>query len=117
MTHLSKDKSPQPTNLKADMTTKIWGFATGILAICVPLSAVTKSGPLLPFAVITGATVGTGVIWQSEDKKFDHSPSSAKKLAILQERVANLEMIISSEDINLQQKIQQLESNHNLKDI
>ncbi|MGB7445063.1 MAG: hypothetical protein WA919_28670 [Coleofasciculaceae cyanobacterium] len=117
MAHLSKEESQQPTNTKVDITTKIWGFATGILAICVPLSAVTKSGPLLPFAVITGATVSTGIVWQSEEKKSDNGTSSANNLAVLEERIANLEMILSSEELNFQRKIQQLESKSNLKNI
>jgi hypothetical protein len=32
----------------------IWSFATGMLAICIQLVSITKSGMILPLAVILG---------------------------------------------------------------
>ena len=40
---------------KVKATSSIWGFATGMLAICIPLVAITDSGILLPFLVALSA--------------------------------------------------------------
>jgi hypothetical protein len=34
-------------NIRVAATSKIWSFATGMLALCIPLSSVTKSGAIL----------------------------------------------------------------------
>ena len=50
---------------KIGATAIIWGFATGMLAICIPLVSMTESGIILPMAVILGATASTVVVWLS----------------------------------------------------
>ena len=47
------------------ITAIIWGFATGMLAICIPLVSMTESGIFLPLAVILVAGIGTIVVWFS----------------------------------------------------
>lgn len=80
-----------------------------MLAICIPLSAVTKSGPILPLATLTGAAVGTAAVWRSDDKKSKSNSLPQQKVELLEQRIANLETIVSSEDFDLRMKIKQLE--------
>jgi hypothetical protein len=47
------------------LTAIIWAFATGMLAICIPLVSITKTGLILPLAVILVAGIGTTVVWLS----------------------------------------------------
>jgi hypothetical protein len=112
---------PLDTDLQRDIriaaTSKIWGFATGMLAICIPLTAVAKGNPILPLAVITGAAVGTTAIWQSSNKKSHNGSLSQNNLEALEERIANLETIIGTEEINLQRKLKQLDSTDNVKEV
>lgn len=54
---------------KIGTTAIIWGFATGMLAICIPLVSITKSGIILPLAVILGATASTIVVWLSSSQQ------------------------------------------------
>ena len=96
-------------DVRVAATSRIWGIAVGMLAICIPLSAVTKSGPILPLATLTGAAVGTAAVWRSDDKKSKSSSLPQQKVELLEQRIANLETIVSSEDFDLRMKIKQLE--------
>jgi flagellar motor switch protein FliM len=49
--------------IKIGTTAIIWGFSTGMLAICIPLISLTHSNIALPLAVILGATISTIVVW------------------------------------------------------
>jgi ABC-type enterobactin transport system permease subunit len=53
---------------KIGSTAIIWGFSTGMLAICIPLVSMTESGVILPLAVIVGATISTVFVWLSSSK-------------------------------------------------
>ncbi|MBP0022372.1 MAG: hypothetical protein J7647_33045 [Cyanobacteria bacterium SBLK] len=98
---------------RRDLIFTIWGFATGMLAICIPLSPTTGSGPLIPLAIIVGTTVSTIKIWQ--DKEDDRqtqqddrlTPSTQVKL--LEERVKTLETIATGSDIDLQRRLEAIE--------
>jgi hypothetical protein len=50
---------------KIGATAIIWGLATGMLAICIPLVSMTKSGVILPmeevFGLLTGSSPVTAV--------------------------------------------------------
>jgi hypothetical protein len=96
-------------------TSKIWGITVAMLAICIPLSAVTRSGPILPLAAITSAAVGTVAVWRSDDKKSKTHHLPQQKVELLEQRIANLEtIVISRDDLDLQMKMEQLESSvHN----
>ena len=102
-------KSQHEKDIRVAATSKIWTFATGMLAICIPLSAVTRSGPILPLAVITGAAAGTYVVWRDPENQLKNNllTGNVKKL---EQRIANLETIISHQELDLDRKIKQLES-------
>lgn len=104
MTH-PEQKDPEK-DVRVAATTRIWGIATGMLGICIPLSAITNSGPVLPVAVVTGAAVGTAVVWR--DKKYQNQ-LQANQLQQIEQRLANLETIVGSDDLDLRQRIKQLE--------
>ncbi|WP_017327167.1 hypothetical protein [Synechococcus sp. PCC 7336] len=53
---------------KIGTTAIIWGFATGMLAICIPIISMTGSGVILPLAVIVGTTISTIVVWLSSGR-------------------------------------------------
>ena len=97
-------------DVRVAATSRIWGITVAMLAICIPLSAVTRSGPIIPLATITGAAVGTAAVWRSDDKKSKNNYLPQHKVELLEQRIANLETIVSSDDFDLQMKIQKLES-------
>lgn len=112
MSKLLKKTGEDSKDLRVMATGEIWGFATVMLALCIPLSAVTKSGPILPLAALTGAAVGTVAVWRSDDKKNPQNNLPPTQVELLEQRLANLETIVSSEDLNLHQKFQQLEADN-----
>jgi hypothetical protein len=114
---MAKQDNDFERDIRIAATSKIWGFATGMLAICIPLTAVARGNPILPLAVITGAAAGTAAVWQSSDKKSPHGTLSQNNLEKLEERIANLETIVGTEEINFQRKLKQLDSSDKLKDI
>ena len=97
-------------DIRVAATTKIWGFATAMLALCIPLSPVTRTGAILPLAVIAGAAVGSFAVWRNSDNQPRNSPLLTNNVKELEQRVANLEIICSSQELDLQKKIKQLES-------
>lgn len=94
---------------RRDMIIKIWGFATGMLAICIPLSSTTGSGPLIPLAIIVGTTVSTLKIWQDKEDDRKTQPgdrlSSSTQVKLLEERIKTLETIATGSDIDLQRRL------------
>lgn len=74
-------------------TAVIWGCALGMFALCIPLTAIAKSGPLLPILVILGAGGGTAAVWFSPDK---YRREDAPTVRALEDRVMNLETIYTS---------------------
>lgn len=106
----SSEKHLEPSqDIRLIATSKIWGFTVGILAVCVPLSAVTRSGAVVPLAAIGGAAVGTIAVWRSDQKKLQPNSGQQQHVELLEQRIANLEAIVSSEEFDLQKKIQGLE--------
>lgn len=105
-------KSKAERDIRVAATSKIWTFATGMLAICIPLSAVTKSGAILPLAVISGAAVGTVAVWRNLEQQ-SRSPFLTN-IKTLEQRVTNLEIIWSNQELDLQSKIKQLDSKDDL---
>jgi hypothetical protein len=63
---------------KIGTTAIIWGFATGMLAICIPLVSMTGSGIILPLAVILGAAVSTLVVWLSYAQGYQEMVENKK---------------------------------------
>jgi hypothetical protein len=66
----------------------IWGFATAMLAICIPLVSITRSGAILPLSVILGVVIGTVVIWRSPTHLRQVIPVEG-----LEQRIATLETV------------------------
>jgi len=84
---------------KVVATALIWGFTTGMLAICIPLAAVTESGAILPLAVILGASGSTVTIWQSAREDRRKKRQVANQLEALNQRIELLENARSSETV------------------
>ena len=113
--HLIMAKKSQPNleqyqDVRLSATTRIWGITVAILGVCVPLSEVTRSGAIIPLAAIGGAAVGTVAIWRSDERKSKANYLQQQQIELLEERLANLETIVSSDDLNLQMKIKQIET-------
>lgn len=97
-------------DVRLSATTRIWVITVAILGVCVPLSAVTRSGAILPLVAIGGAAVGTVAVWRSDEQKSKTNYLHQQQIELLEQRLANLETIISSDDLNLQMKIKQIEA-------
>ena len=83
----TEEKSQKTGRVAA--TSVIWGVSAGMLAICIPLVIVTKTGAILPLAAIVGAAVATFAVWRGENKNA--------QVKQLEERIAFLE-IATTED-------------------
>jgi hypothetical protein len=108
MANREREKPDQDVRVQA--TSRIWGITVGILAVCIPLSSVTRSGVVLPLAAITGASVGTVAVWRSNEKKSITNSMQTQQLQQIEKRIANLETIVISDELGLQRKFQQIES-------
>jgi hypothetical protein len=109
-------RKAEKTGPKIVTTAIIWGFATGMLAICIPLVEITRSGVILPLAVILGASGSTAVVWRSSKKhqQSGNMPELMNSVKQLNERVGNLEVICSSNEFDIQKRLKQLESRDNI---
>ncbi|AGY57360.1 hypothetical protein [Gloeobacter kilaueensis] len=104
----------EDTRLKA--TGAIWGCATGMLGISIPIIAVAGSGAvLLPLAVVGGAVVATYAVWKAAPSPSTESLPGGPRLRALEERIANLETISIRADETLKARFKQLEAEHDLK--
>jgi hypothetical protein len=90
-------------------TAVIWGFATGMLALCIPLVRMTGT-PMLPLGVVVGATISTVMVWLNSDRQPRNSSELTSSASNLEQRIGNLEMIVSTQELDLNNKIKQLES-------
>ncbi|WP_218082636.1 hypothetical protein [Anthocerotibacter panamensis] len=99
----------QPRDIRLKATSMIWGFALGGLGISIPLTAVTQSGQTIPLMVLMAATISTAVVWKTTSGAGTAQlpPSSLKQI---EERLSNLETIVTFEDDNLKAKIDRLRS-------
>ena len=93
---LSK-KSP---DIRLKATSIIWSFATGMFAICIPLSSVTNSGAVLPITVFVGTTLATASVWRKSQDESANSFQTEERIKQLEGRIADLETIIASEEMN-----------------
>ena len=101
-----KKLSKNSQDIRLAATQKIWSLAIGMFAICIPLSNATNSGAILPITVVVGATLGTASVWRASTKESMNNSPVSGKIKQLEERVANLETIITSENINWQSLIE-----------
>ncbi|MBE9116035.1 hypothetical protein IQ249_09025 [Lusitaniella coriacea LEGE 07157] len=65
---------------KVVATAFVWGFATGMLGICIPLVSVTQSGVVLPAIAILGASVSTIAIWLSSQQSIPENSELTKEI-------------------------------------
>ena len=93
-------KPPEPKDARISLTTRIWFFATVMLAITAPgFSTPYRSGNpghvIVALAILAGAGIGTAAIWGAFNRRDEKQlpPAAPKDLAELEERVANLEII------------------------
>lgn len=98
------------TNPKIATTAVIWVFATGMLALCIPLVAISGSGAILPLAIILGASGGTVAVWSSSSQEYKKISELNNTVKQLKERVETLEAICSSNEFDIQKKFKELES-------
>ena len=96
----NKKPSKNSKDIRLAATSKIWSFAIGMLAICIPLSNATNSGVILPITVVVGATVGTASVWRASTEKLTGEIQAAEKIKQLEGRIADLETIVTSEKID-----------------
>ena len=92
-------------DIRVDATFIIWGCATGMMAICIPLVSASGSGFILPLAVILGASVSTISVWRSDKQKTLKLFNNFQQI---EQRVRDLETICSSEELNITNKFKQL---------
>jgi len=84
------------SNPKVRATGAIWGLATAMLGLCIPLVAITSSGIILPLLVILGAVGGTAAVWLSSTQHQQAGLRSAQAVKALEERIVALETICTS---------------------
>jgi hypothetical protein len=93
---------------RSKSTLIIWGCATGMFALCIPLVALTRVAVILPLAIALGAGASTVVIWRS-DPRFKQRLKDEHIVRSLEERIANLEAIASHGELDLQRQFKSLE--------
>ncbi|EDX78078.1 hypothetical protein MC7420_7816 [Coleofasciculus chthonoplastes PCC 7420] len=84
-------RQTQGAGFKLAATAIIWGFATGMLGICIPLVSVTDSGFILPLAVIIGASFTTAVVWLSFSRVSSNNVDLSDTIEALKEQKTNLD--------------------------
>ena len=109
MEHL-KIHSKKLRKVQFATTLGVWIIATGMLALCIPLLTITKSGIILPLTVILGASIVTITVWRSSNLQTINSIALSNSMKELEQRVTNLEVICSNEELSFQDKLKQLES-------
>jgi hypothetical protein len=90
------------------VTQTIWGFATGMFVLCVPLVAIARSAIVIPATVAFGAGIGTIAVWQS-DSRSRRRLIDEQTMQSLEERIANLEAIASHSELDSPHPFQQVE--------
>jgi hypothetical protein len=86
-----KDIRPKTTSI-------IWGIATAMMALSIPLSDITHSAGI-PGLVIVAATISTIAVWAFGGNKGPTTSeiTSQKQIQELEQRLANLESITNFE--------------------
>ena len=81
-------------------TSRIWGMMIPILALSIPICAISHLGVILPFIAVIAAGLGTGCVWivggkgGSKENKRLHD-----RIKELEERLANVETISHFESL------------------
>ncbi|MEQ8466034.1 hypothetical protein [Coleofasciculus sp. E1-EBD-02] len=106
-------RQTQGAGFKLAATAIIWGFATGMLGICIPLVSMTDSGVILPLTVIIGASFTTTVVWLSFNRVYRNTVELSNNIESLKEQEATLETIDNKEKFDDQNRIKLLEPRDN----
>ena len=97
----AKTNDQNKGDFRPDAIGQVWWAALAMLAICIPLGAVLKSGAI-PLVVIGGAVLATMYVWKTNPQKTSRAEDEAEtlraKIRELEERLANVEIINSFEE-------------------
>jgi hypothetical protein len=103
----SSEKTRQ-RDFRLSATAVIWGCATGMLAICLPLTDEPHQGnrgTIISLAILSAATVSTVAVWQSANRETQLQLEATNELKQLKERVVDLEAIASSGQLDWQRQL------------
>ncbi|MBW4639899.1 MAG: hypothetical protein KME05_17030 [Gloeocapsa sp. UFS-A4-WI-NPMV-4B04] len=103
-------KPKSEKDIRVAATSKIWAFATDMRAASAFYSPCGITRVSIPVAVIIGAAVSTVMVWRSFEHQPKNSPLLTNSIKELEERISNLEIICSDQELDLQRKIKQLKS-------
>lgn len=94
---------------KIATTAIIWGFATGMMAICIPMIDMTDFAVILPLAVVLGSSGSTVAVWRSGNRQRGEITELTNKFRVIQERIVDLETICSAQELEIGKKFEELE--------
>jgi hypothetical protein len=85
----------EPNDARVGVTTRIWFFATMMMAIAsMPRSTAGLGHVIISLAILAGAGVATAAVWGAFSKREEKQlPPAPKDLSELEERLSNLETI------------------------
>lgn len=87
----------------------IWGCATAMMAVCIPMIDMTDDAIILPIFIILGASISTVVAWRSGSRQKGEIDELTNNFRTIQERVIDLETICSAQELEINKKFEQLE--------
>ncbi|HEX8235290.1 MAG TPA: hypothetical protein VF600_04995 [Abditibacteriaceae bacterium] len=92
---IHQHQPPEPKDARVGLTTRIWFFATVMLAISsLPHYASGFGNVIVSLAILVGAGVGTAAVWGAFDgRETKQLPPAPRDLSELEERLSNLETI------------------------
>ena len=90
-------------------TAIIWGFATGMMAICIPIIDMTNDAVILPLAVVLGTSISTVAVWRNGNRQSGEIDELTNKFRVIQERITDLETICSARELEFGRKFEELE--------
>lgn len=103
----SEQHSEQCKDIRVTATTRIWSFATGMLALCMIFSP-TRSNIAAPIAIASSAVLGTAFVWKSDKKS--QSTLEDYQLQDIEHRLNTLETIAAADDFEMWVKTKYIES-------
>jgi hypothetical protein len=84
-----------PPGNRIGATARIWGIAVAMLLVCVAVSTGHMESAV--YAILIGAAVGTAAVWGVFNSRITRS-TEPKTLKEINERLANVETIVSYEE-------------------
>lgn len=92
---LDTRQADKAMEVRVGVTKTIWGCATGMLGICIPLVGITEN-TLIPCVVVVSAALGTAAVWMGKgvgQANVAQPTVTQEQLKALEERLANVEAI------------------------